>query len=81
MLMLIRLARGRVRGMLRGVAHSERTRKKDSQRFYLLPGMGGSSLRRKRKLILIWSVVAGIVASGLVAFMLYLLNQSSKRGG
>jgi hypothetical protein len=46
---------------------------KEHQRYYLLPGMGGRALRRKRKLILQWSIVAGLVASALVTGILYLL--------
>jgi hypothetical protein len=48
-------------------------------RFYLLPGMGGSALRRKRKLILQWSIVAGLVVSGVVAGLLYLLYEKTAR--
>jgi hypothetical protein len=55
--------------------------KKERQRFYLLPGMGGSSLRRKRKLILQWSVVAGILVAALVACVLYWLNNIGRRAG
>ncbi len=54
---------------------------KERQRFYLLPGMGGSALRRKRKLMLQWSLFAGILVSALVAWMLYLLYNWSRRGG
>jgi len=31
------------------------------ERFYLLPGMGGSALRRKRKIMLQWSSYAGLL--------------------
>ncbi len=48
-------------------------------RFYLLPGMGGSALRRKRKLILQWSIVTGLFVSGIVAGLLYLLYQKTAR--
>jgi hypothetical protein len=46
---------------------------KDHQRYYLLPGMGGRALRRKRKMILQWSIIAGLFASALVTGILYLL--------
>jgi hypothetical protein len=49
-------------------------RDKEKDRFYLLPGMGGRALRRKRKMILQWSIVAGLVASGVVAWILYLIS-------
>jgi hypothetical protein len=48
--------------------------RKDHQRFYLLPGMGGSALRRKRRLFLQWAIAAGLFVSLIVAGLLYLLN-------
>jgi len=51
------------------------TRDKEKDRFYLLPGMGGRALRRKRKVILIWSIVAGLLTSGVVASILYFISQ------
>ena len=47
--------------------------KKERQRFYLLPGMGGRALRRKRSLILRWSIAAGLVASGMAGAVIYFL--------
>jgi hypothetical protein len=47
---------------------------KEPERFYLLPGMGGSALRRKRKLFLQWAIAAGLFVSALVAGLLYLLD-------
>jgi hypothetical protein len=44
-------------------------------RYYLLPGMGGSALRRKRRLILQWSVVAGLLVSAGLACLLYFISQ------
>jgi hypothetical protein len=41
--------------------------------------MGGSALRRKRKLILQWSIAAGLGVSGMVAGLLYLLYTSQHR--
>ena len=38
-------------------------RDKARERFYLLPGMGGSNLRRKRKRILGWSIAAGLLVT------------------
>lgn len=52
---------------------------KEQQRFYLLPGMGGRALRRKRRVILQWSIVAGLLVSGILAFLLYMLNTSAFR--
>ena len=47
---------------------------KERDRFYLLPGMGGRALRRKRITMLIWAVIAGLIVSGTVAGVLYWLN-------
>jgi hypothetical protein len=51
-----------------------RPKNKEQERFYLLPGMGGRALRRKRRLILQWSIAAGLFVSGAVAYLLYLLS-------
>ena len=51
---------------------------KERQRYYLLPGMGGSSMRRKRKLILQWSIAAGLCVSAVVAGLLYYIYTSQQ---
>ncbi|MDB6019473.1 MAG: hypothetical protein JWR19_3962 [Pedosphaera sp.] len=48
---------------------------KEKERFYLLAGMGGRALRRKRKVFLIWSIAAGLLVSGVLAVSLYFLNR------
>ncbi len=46
---------------------------KEPERFYLLPGQGGTSFRRKQRVMLTWSVIVGLLLSAcLVALMLYL---------
>jgi len=50
-------------------------RNKEKERFYLLPGMGGRALRRKRRVFFWWSVVAGLFVSAFVAAILYLLSE------
>lgn len=47
---------------------------KEKERFYLLAGMGGRNLRRKKRVFLLWAIVAGILISALVAIGLYLAN-------
>ena len=49
-------------------------RDKEKERFYLLAGMGGSGLRRKRKVILVWSIIAGVLVSSILALTLYFVN-------
>ena len=48
---------------------------KEKNRFYLLPGMGGWNLRRKRRRIFRWSIVAGIIVSAVLAYLFYLVNR------
>ena len=50
-------------------------RHKERERFYLLPGMGGKGLRRKRKIALIYSLITGALVSFLLALTLYLINR------
>ncbi len=47
---------------------------KERSRFYLLPGMGGKALRRKRRRILLWAIGAGLFVSAVVGSMLYLMS-------
>jgi hypothetical protein len=53
---------------------SRTVKQKEEERFYLLPGMGGQALQRKRKLMLRWSILAGVVVSALLAGILYWMN-------
>jgi hypothetical protein len=50
-------------------------RNKERQRFYLLPGQGGSALRRKHRRFLGWSIFIGIVVSAILAGILLVLSQ------
>ncbi|MEY4387043.1 MAG: hypothetical protein RLY20_2326 [Verrucomicrobiota bacterium] len=49
-------------------------RDKEKDRFYLLPGMGGKAMRRKRNGMLLWATLAGIFVGGALAGILYLIN-------
>ena len=49
-------------------------REKEQDRFYLLPGMGGSAFRRKRRRILLWSLAAGLLVSAALACILYSMS-------
>lgn len=48
---------------------------KERRRYYLLPGMGGRAYRRKQRAILKYSIVFGLIISGLLAVVLYYLNR------
>jgi hypothetical protein len=49
-------------------------KKKEERRFYLLPGQGGRALKRKRRVILQWSIAAGLVVSAVLACILYWIS-------
>lgn len=50
-------------------------RKKENQRFYLLPGQGGQAYRRKQRFIFIWSIVVGLLVAGLLGALMYWLSR------
>jgi hypothetical protein len=52
----------------------ERRLKRERERFYLLPGMGGRAYFRKQKTILRWSIAAGLLVSAVLGVLLYLLS-------
>jgi hypothetical protein len=52
---------------------------KEKERYYLLAGMGGSASRRKQRIVLAWSVVAGLLVAGLLALVLLWVNRIQAR--
>ena len=48
-------------------------RPEEKERFYLLPGQGGSSYRRKQRYIIKASIIVGLVVSALVATIMYFI--------
>jgi hypothetical protein len=48
---------------------------KERRRFYLLPGQGGPSARRKHRKFLTWSIVASLIFSALMALLMYWFNR------
>jgi len=57
-------------------ARKEARRSADErERFYLLPGQGGSGYRRKQKLILKTSILVGVLVSLILAAAMYLLSR------
>jgi len=50
-------------------------RDKEKDRYYLFPGQGGRSARRKHRRILLWSIVFGLVVSAAFAGILYLISK------
>ena len=47
---------------------------KEAPRYYVFAGMGGKPARRKHKVFLAWSLVAGAVVSSLLGLIFYFLN-------
>jgi hypothetical protein len=50
-------------------------RHKERERFYLLPGMGGRALRRKRRVFFWWAIAAGLFVSAIVGCFLYWISR------
>jgi hypothetical protein len=48
---------------------------RERQRYYLLPGMGEGSVRRKRRMMLWWGITTGLIISAILAAMLYIFNR------
>ena len=48
-------------------------RDKERERFYLLPGMGGRARRRKELRYLLWSLAVALIASAVMAAILYFI--------
>ena len=51
---------------------------KERKRFYLLPGQGGRAYHRKQKVFLKTSLAVGLIVSGLLALVMYLIYRSPK---
>jgi hypothetical protein len=50
------------------------SRDPEKERYYLLPGMGGRAYRRKQQIALVWAIAIGLVVSGVLAGLMYLLS-------
>jgi hypothetical protein len=44
------------------------------ERYYLLPGQGGRALRRKRRAMIQWALVVGLLVSAALALAICWLN-------
>ena len=53
---------------------SQRSRPQDEkERYYLLPGQGGSSYRRKQRFILKTAILVGVVVSAILAVVMFFM--------
>ena len=50
-------------------------RDKEKERYYLFPGQGGRSARRKHRRILLWSILFGLLVSAAFAGILYYISK------
>jgi hypothetical protein len=50
-------------------------RNKKHERYYLLPGMGGRAVRKKKRFMLLWSVTAGLLTSAVLGIALYWMSR------
>jgi hypothetical protein len=55
------------------------TRDPERDRYYLLPGMGGRAVRRKQRAALLWALAIGLVVSGGMAAVFYLIATSGPK--
>jgi len=46
-------------------------RPEEKERYYLLPGQGGSSYRRKQRYIIKASIIVGLIVSAIFALVMY----------
>jgi hypothetical protein len=49
--------------------------KKEPERYYLLPGQGGKEYRRKRFVMVTWSVVIALILSTVMTALFYYMNR------
>jgi len=47
----------------------------NKKRFYLLPGMGGRAYRRKQMIILTSAIIVGLIVSGVITLIVYLMSR------
>jgi len=55
------------------VKRTPRERSEEKERYYLLPGQGGSSYRRKQRMIVKYSIIVGLIVSAIFATAMYLI--------
>ncbi len=55
-----------------------RQRPEEKERYYLLPGQGGSSYRRKQRYIIKASIIVGLVVSAIFAAIMYFMNRGPR---
>jgi hypothetical protein len=52
-----------------------RERPEEKERYYLLPGQGGSNYRRKQRIIIKYSIIVGVLVSVVFAVIMYFVNR------
>ena len=59
-------------------ARRHRHQRDAKERFYLLPGQGGSGYRRKQRFILKSAIVVGVVVSLILAAIMYYIHRPQR---
>jgi hypothetical protein len=57
-----------------------RQRSEEKERYYLLPGQGGSNYRRKQKIIVKYSIIVGLIVSAVFAAVMYFVYRLPNGG-
>ena len=60
------------------MSHRHRKHRDEQQRYYLLPGMGGSALRRKRMAMIKAGLGVGLFIALLLGLILWLMNRDPR---
>ena len=56
----------------------QRAKDKERQRFYLLPGQGGSAYQRKQRITLVVALVVGLLISSVFALAVWWMNNNPR---
>jgi hypothetical protein len=43
----------------------------ERERYYLMPGQGGSNARRRQRQLMVMAIITGFVLAGLMAFVMW----------
>lgn len=60
------------------MSHRHRRHRDEKERYYLLPGMGGRSLRRKRMAMIKAGIGVGLIIAAILALFLWMLNRDPR---
>ncbi|MFM2296188.1 MAG: hypothetical protein RLZZ350_2601 [Verrucomicrobiota bacterium] len=47
---------------------------REHERYYLFPGQGGSMVRRKQRMMIVWALAVGLTVSAVLGFAIWWVN-------